>query len=205
MSVSALRHAIANAFELRKEAFFNENPDARPKPAEPEPKPEPKLVGKNCYGGELKEFKTPWLPKRARFHLDELARARRITTEQLLNRVIQDFLDAHCDEIGDVEAAAKKRQAEAFAQMDAAEAAEQERRSQAEEARKAAEAKRKAEQEILEQRRKESAEEIRQHWLAEQQGYREQQEREQREQAEREDREKDDINAAGTGSVEVRN
>jgi hypothetical protein len=130
MSVSALRYAIANAFELRREAFFNENPDARPKPPEPEPKPEPKLVGKNCYGGELKEFKTPWLPKRARFHLDELARARRITTEQLLNRVIQDFLDAHCDEIGDVEAAAKKRQAEVFAQMDAADAVEKLKREQ---------------------------------------------------------------------------
>ncbi|MHB8216254.1 MAG: hypothetical protein ACYDDS_09260 [Candidatus Sulfotelmatobacter sp.] len=130
MSVSALRYAIANAFELRKESFFNENPDARPKPSEPEPKPEPKLLEKNCYGGELKELKTPWLPKRARFHLDELARARRITTEQLLNRVIQDFLDAHCDEIGDVEAAAKKRQAEVFAQMDAAEAVEKLKREQ---------------------------------------------------------------------------
>jgi hypothetical protein len=212
MSVSALRDNISRAYELRKEAFFNENPDARPKPAEPEQKPEPKKVEKDCYGGELKEFKTPWLKKQTRFHLDGLARARRVTTEQLLNRVIQDFLDAHNDEIRDAELAAKKRGAEVFAQMDAAEAAEQERRRQAVEARKAAEAKRKAEQEILEQRRKESAEEIHQHWLAEQQRYREQQEREQLKEfmenddiisdtsfKKRQEREKDEITAAVFG------
>ena len=128
MSVSALRDAISRAFELRHEAFLNENPDARPKPAEPEQRPQPKKVEKDCYGGELKEFKTPWLKKQTRWSLDELARARRVTTEQLLQRVIQDFLDAHSDEIGDAENAAKKREAEVFAQMDAAEAAEKVKR-----------------------------------------------------------------------------
>jgi hypothetical protein len=128
MSVSVFRDAMNRAFELRKEAFFNENPDARPKPAEPQPKPEPKKIEKDCYGGELKEFQTPWLKKQTRFHLDELARARRVTTEQLLQRVIQDFLDAHSDEIGDADFAAKKRQAEVFAQVDAAEAVEKDRR-----------------------------------------------------------------------------
>jgi hypothetical protein len=130
MSVSALRDNISRAYELRKEAFFNENPDARPKPAEPEQKPEPKKVEKDCYGGELKEFKTPWLKKQTRFHLDGLARARRVTIEQLLNRVIQDFLDAHNDEIRDAELAAKKRAAEHDAAVDAADAVEKLKREQ---------------------------------------------------------------------------
>ena len=124
LSVSALRYAITNAYELRKEAFYKENPDARPKPAEsePEPRPEPKKVEKDCYGAELKELKTPLLPKRARSALDQLAIARRVRTEQLLNRIIQDFLDAHSDEVGDAESAAKKRAAKHEAQVDAADA-----------------------------------------------------------------------------------
>jgi hypothetical protein len=115
MSASILRESIYHAYKLRHEAFLEDHPEP-----EPDPIPEPKPKKKDCCSSEIKELKTPWLPKRARFHLDELARARRVTTEQLLNRIIQDFLDAHCDEIGDAEAAAKKRQAEVWAQMDAA-------------------------------------------------------------------------------------
>jgi hypothetical protein len=124
LTVSALRDTIARAYELRKEAFYNENPDARPKPVEPEPQPEPKKPEKDCYGGIIKEFQTPWLRKQTRWSLDELARARRVTTEQLLQRVIQDFLDAHSDEVGDAELAAKKRAAEHDAAVEAAEAVE---------------------------------------------------------------------------------
>jgi hypothetical protein len=47
-----------------------------------------------------------------------------VTTEQLLQRVIQDFLDAHSDEVGDAELAAKKRAAEHDAAVEAAEAVE---------------------------------------------------------------------------------
>jgi hypothetical protein len=128
MSVSALRENIAHAFELRHEAFLAEHPESKPEPVEPEPKPEPRKAGKDAFGSEIKEFKTPWLSKQTRFHLDNLARARRVTTEQLLNRVIQDFLDAHNDEIGNAEIAAKKRAAEHDAAMDAAQAAEKVKR-----------------------------------------------------------------------------
>ena len=124
LTVSALRDTISRAYELRKEAFYNENPDARPKPVEPEPQPEPKKLEKDCYGGVIKEFQTPWLKKQTRWSLDNLARARRMTTEQLLQRVIQDFLDAHSDEASDAELAAKKRHAEHDAAVEAAEAVE---------------------------------------------------------------------------------
>jgi membrane protein involved in colicin uptake len=96
----------------------------------------------------LKELKTPWLKKQTRFHVDELARARRVTTEQLLNRIIQDFLDAHTDEIGDAQAAAKKRESEHDAQVAAAEAARKVERENADKYR--AEQKDKAEQETRE-------------------------------------------------------
>jgi hypothetical protein len=120
MSVSALRDDITNAYRLL-------HPDPTTVPVdEPEPDPEPKkAVKRNIFGKQIKEFETPWLPKQARFHIDELARARHVTTEQLLQRVIQDFLDAHNDEIGNAELAAKKRAAEHDAALDAAAAAEE--------------------------------------------------------------------------------
>jgi len=121
MSVSALRENIAHAFELRHEAFLEEHPEL--KPAEPEPEPQ-KSKKKDAYGAEVKEFKTDWLKKQTRWSLDELARARHVTTEQLLQRIIQDFLDAHSDEIGDAKKAEAKRSAEHFAAMDAAESVE---------------------------------------------------------------------------------
>jgi hypothetical protein len=120
MSVSALREAIAHAYELRREAFFDDHPESKPVEPEPERIPDSKPKQKDAFGAELKELKTPWLPKRARWSLDELARARRVTTEELLNRVIQDFLDAHSDEIGDAKAAATKREGEHDAQLAAA-------------------------------------------------------------------------------------
>jgi hypothetical protein len=116
MSVAALREAIANAYRLL-------HPDPTTTPVD-EPEPEPKKVKRNIFGKPIPEFKTPWLKHQTRWALDQLARARHVTTEQLLQRIIQDFLDAHSDEIGDAEKAAKKRQAEHFAQMDAAEAVE---------------------------------------------------------------------------------
>jgi hypothetical protein len=122
MSVSALRENISHAFELRHEAFLNEHPEPKP-----EPEPEP-IKKKEAFGAEVKEFKTHWLSRQARWGLDELARARHVRPEQLAARIIGDFLDAHSDEIGDAQAAAKKRESEHFAQMDAAEAVEKSKR-----------------------------------------------------------------------------
>jgi hypothetical protein len=139
MSVSALRDAIAHAFNLRQEAFFVDHPDAKPKPVD---EPEPAPVKPSQSISAAKEFKTPWLPKQTRWCLDELSRARRMTTEQLLARVVRDFIDAHTDEIGDAKLAAAKRDAEADAAMRAAEAVEAEKRKVAAEFR----AKQKAEQ-----------------------------------------------------------
>jgi hypothetical protein len=125
MSVSVLRDAINRAFELRQQAFFDEHPDLKPTEPEPEPKPKSEPIKKkDAYGAEVKEFKTPWLTQQTRWGLDELARARRVRPEQLAARIVQDFLDAHSDEIGDAEAAANKRQAEVWAQMDVSNAAE---------------------------------------------------------------------------------
>jgi hypothetical protein len=122
MSVAALREAIANAYRLL-------HPDPTTTPVdEPEPDLEPKKVKRNIFGKPIPEFKTPWIKHQTRWALDQLARARHVTTEQLLQRIIQDFLDAHSDEIGDAEKAAKKREAEHFAQMDAAEAVEKVKR-----------------------------------------------------------------------------
>jgi hypothetical protein len=136
LSVSALRDSISRAFELRREQFFNEHPESKPVESEPEPIIAPKPIKKDAFGADVKEFKTPWLKKQTRFHLDELAQARRVTTEQLLNRVIQDFLDAHSDEIGDAVIAAKKREAEHDAQVAAADAVEKMKREAAEQYRR---------------------------------------------------------------------
>jgi len=123
MSVSALRNAIARAFELQDEKLG----PVHSKP-EPEPISDSKPKQKDCYGAETRELKTPWMKKQMRFHVDELARARRMTTEQLLARIVEDFLDAHSDEIGDAVAAAKKRELEHDAQVAAAVAVEKSRR-----------------------------------------------------------------------------
>jgi hypothetical protein len=123
MSVSALRDAIANA-------YFLLHPDLTKVPVDdPDPEPEPKkAVKKNIFGNPIKEFQTPWLPERTRWALDELSRARHMTTEQLLARVVQDFIDAHTDEIGDAKAAVAKREEERAAAMCAAEVVETEMR-----------------------------------------------------------------------------
>ena len=143
MSVSVLRDAISRAYELRQQAFLDEHPEPT-EPPEPDPiKPDP-IKKKDCYGGVIKEFQTPWLRKQTRWSLDNLARSRCVTTEQLLQRVIQDFLDAHSDECSDAELAAKKRAAEHDAAVDAADAVEKSKRDAAENYRKELAAARKA-------------------------------------------------------------
>ena len=108
MSVSLLRDTIAHSFELAQQAFLHEHPENeahRPDPVLDPAPAKPKRVPTTAE----KEFQTPWLDRRIRWAVDELARVRRVTPLQLVERAIKDFIDAHSDELGNAEAAQAKR------------------------------------------------------------------------------------------------
>jgi hypothetical protein len=118
MSVSVLREAIRNEFNLRQSAV-------QPEPeSESEPKIKLKPTPAEKYANEQKQWEElpRWLngqkPK-----LEELASARHCKPHEIVLRAVADFIDAHVDELGDAQAAEAKRKDEYKVSLDAAKAA----------------------------------------------------------------------------------
>jgi hypothetical protein len=142
MSISVLRSAMENAFELRQQATLdaarNTDPASEPEPVKPQPK-------KAYFPGEEYTEKEnnrllACLPQRTRWAVKELAKIRRLQPAFLIVRAVQDFVDAHADELGSSIAAEEKRMEEFKAATAAAQVIEYEKRARAsahDEARKA--------------------------------------------------------------------
>ena len=130
LSVSGLRAAIQNAFELRQRALLAERTEPATAELEPETEQKPTPPKKKVE----QAFSSPWLPDKSRLLLYELARVRKVPPQELVARAVQDFIDAHTDEIGDAAVAEAKRLDEYKASVAAARIVEQERRKIAEQA-----------------------------------------------------------------------
>lgn len=115
MSVSLLRSAIANADTLRTEPEPVPEPEPKPEPEKPEKPEKPKLgkwTAKEAKRLEQYRALPEFLEKRTRWAIEELARARRVRPDEIVLRAVQDYIDAHTDELGNAIEAKNKREAE---------------------------------------------------------------------------------------------
>jgi hypothetical protein len=120
MSVSVLRESVRTCWVMKGSVIgANEAADkmlaaAHKEWEKAEPKKEnfsPKWLNK-----EVKDNALPkWLSeKQLKWRIESLAVARGIEPHELVKRAMQDFIDAHSDELGDAKAAQEKRESEQF-------------------------------------------------------------------------------------------
>ncbi len=130
MTISVLRTSMENAFELRQQAALDASRATEPAP-EPEPvRSQPKKV--YAPGEEYTEKENnrllACLPQRTKWAIAELAKIRRLQPAFLIVRAVQDFIDAHTDELGSSIASEEKRKEEIHATYVAAQEIERQKR-----------------------------------------------------------------------------